>query len=298
MSNVLGSAANDERYLSEFEMKLLKCVSWSIILMDREAALELLGLPECYTEEELKRSYRKACLLHHPDKAYGKCAEESAFHKVQEAYAMLREEEKGSKVEDSHDADLINFLLWFLFKVCRRSSSLPPKEILVEVTLREVYDAAVKKLVYRRVSKGEVISETLFLELIDFRERYVIPGKGDEDAPLVIRTNLLKAEEYYLDNLLSTHDLYLRRQVSVFEHYYGLLTPLMLPNGESLPTVQQRLPPVEVWSDRGLPYEDDLGIRKRGTLYVIYEVDMRLHSLREEDGPVLRRMFHSQNIAE
>ena len=266
--------------------------------MDREEALELLGLPQCYTEEELKRSYRKACLLHHPDKAYGRCAEGSAFHKVQEAYAMLREGEGGWKAWDSHDADLIKFLLWFFFNVCVRSSSLPPKEMLVEVTLQEVYDAAVKKLVYRRRSKGEVVSETLFLELIDFRERYVIPRKGDEDAPLVIRTRLLKADEYYLDNLLSTHDLYVRRHVSVFEHYYGLLTPLVLPNGETLPTVPRRLPPVEIRSDRGLPYEDDLGIRKRGNLYVIYEVDMGLHCLREEDRPVLRRMFHPQNIAE
>lgn len=245
--------------------------------------------------------------MYHPDKTRGASEDPEMFHKVQAAHAFLTEEAGSTNDVLFLDKDLINFLLWFALNVCRpQMATSPPhvvqqSELLVNVTIREVYEAVVKRLVYKRIVEGVSVVETLFLELIDFRESYLLPGKGDNGGSLLVKTNLIKTGGYYVDDLLCNHDLYLTREVTVYEYYYGAIEHIVLPNDEIIPTEEHSpsnpLPEVKSWSNRGLPYEDEWGEIRRGCLYVIFKTNMGVHNLSTEDREVIHTLFHrGENI--
>lgn len=60
----------------------------STTITSRQAALNVLGLLENATAEDIKKAYKKAALRTHPDKPTGS---ESAFLEVQQAYTLLTE---------------------------------------------------------------------------------------------------------------------------------------------------------------------------------------------------------------
>ncbi len=57
-------------------------------ITSRLAALNVLGLEEDATEQDIVKGYKKAALRTHPDKPTGSA---EAFHKVQQAYTFLTE---------------------------------------------------------------------------------------------------------------------------------------------------------------------------------------------------------------
>lgn len=59
---------------------------------------ELLGVEKTATQAEIKKAYRKAALLHHPDKVpeAQRAESEVKFKSVTQAYEILRDDEKRS----------------------------------------------------------------------------------------------------------------------------------------------------------------------------------------------------------
>jgi molecular chaperone DnaJ len=57
---------------------------------------EVLGVPKNASEEEIKKSYRKLAMKHHPDRNQGNAEAEGKFKEAKEAYEMLSEPEKRS----------------------------------------------------------------------------------------------------------------------------------------------------------------------------------------------------------
>jgi molecular chaperone DnaJ len=55
---------------------------------------EILGVTKTATEVELKSSYRKLAMKHHPDRNPGDHAAEEKFKEASEAYAVLADAEK------------------------------------------------------------------------------------------------------------------------------------------------------------------------------------------------------------
>ncbi len=54
----------------------------------------LLGVSKSATKEELKKAYRKKAIEHHPDKNKGNSAAEEKFKEINEAYAVLSDDQK------------------------------------------------------------------------------------------------------------------------------------------------------------------------------------------------------------
>mgnify|MGYP000164755386 CR=1 FL=1 len=54
---------------------------------------ETLGVNETATQEEIKKSYRKLAVEHHPDKG----GDENKFKKISEAYDTIGDENKRSQ---------------------------------------------------------------------------------------------------------------------------------------------------------------------------------------------------------
>jgi molecular chaperone DnaJ len=68
---------------------------------------EVLGVSRTATVEEIKRSYRRLAMKHHPDRADGNKAEaEAAFKECAEAYEVLSDEEKRRRYDQFGHAGL------------------------------------------------------------------------------------------------------------------------------------------------------------------------------------------------
>ena len=55
---------------------------------------EVLGVTRTATEQEIKSSYRKLAMQHHPDRNPGSSEAEEKFKEITEAYAILIDSEK------------------------------------------------------------------------------------------------------------------------------------------------------------------------------------------------------------
>jgi molecular chaperone DnaJ len=55
---------------------------------------EILGVPKNASDEDIKKSYRKLAMKHHPDRNQGDAAAEVKFKEAKEAYEMLSDAEK------------------------------------------------------------------------------------------------------------------------------------------------------------------------------------------------------------
>src|SRR5690606_39849565 len=62
--------------------------------MAKQDYYSLLGVERGCSQEELKKAYRKLAMQHHPDRNPGDKAAEQKFKDINEAYDVLRDEEK------------------------------------------------------------------------------------------------------------------------------------------------------------------------------------------------------------
>jgi molecular chaperone DnaJ len=111
---------------------------------------EILGVPETANNDEIKKSYRKLAMEHHPDKG----GNEEKFKKISEAYDILSDNNKrqqydtqrknpfggGATFEDLFNNSFFN----------QRRNSVPEKVIDLEVGALESYFGQEKTFSYKR----------------------------------------------------------------------------------------------------------------------------------------------------
>ena len=67
--------------------------------MVKDNYYEILEVPETANADEIKKAFRKLSLKYHPDKNQGKTESVEIFQKVNEAYEVLRDDEKKAEYD-------------------------------------------------------------------------------------------------------------------------------------------------------------------------------------------------------
>jgi DnaJ-class molecular chaperone len=280
----------------------------AILGIDREDARRL-------TRARVRAAYRARALTTHPDKNGGK-ASCAVFHHVQEAYRRLMdhcdhrmEEEDGRHHPKVHvHATTCQpqsppwmgwMLLWMLTMQRRKPRAI---ELTCRVSLEDVYHKRIKKLqvqVMRGMQgKQTACAETLYISLLNYRDRYVFEGKGDESCWVpglrgdvgVTLEILPHPRGMRVDTLFSRYDLVVESPITLLEYYYGcrLRCPRVTmvdddDNGEeegegATAAVTVSVEPEQrlvLMRGMGLPYYDEeTEEERRGDLYVHLHLEL------------------------
>ncbi|NOQ85795.1 MAG: DnaJ domain-containing protein, partial [Deltaproteobacteria bacterium] len=74
--------------------------------MTKRNYYEILGVSLKATQQEIKKSYRRLALKHHPDRNPKNKNSESKFREITEAYEVLNNSQKRSKYDESYAPSL------------------------------------------------------------------------------------------------------------------------------------------------------------------------------------------------
>lgn len=112
----------------------------------------ILGVNENATSDEIKKSYRKLAMEHHPDKG----GDEETFKKLSEAYDILGEESKRQQYDyqrKNHMGGGIFEEFFNSFNNRQRQTIVPDKIIELEVSVLESYNSVEKVFSYVKNDK-------------------------------------------------------------------------------------------------------------------------------------------------
>jgi molecular chaperone DnaJ len=112
---------------------------------------QILGVKETATQDEIKKSYRKLAVEHHPDKG----GSEETFKKISEAYDTLSDQSKRNQYDNSRKNPFNgmggnSFEDIFGNFYTQRKRAVPDKIIDIEIGTIESYNSSDKVITYQR----------------------------------------------------------------------------------------------------------------------------------------------------
>lgn len=188
--------------------------------MNIDDKLKLLNLTKNSTLDEIKIAYRKSVLKCHPDKLNGSTEE---FIKLKSAY---------DDVVKWKTANINFYIIFSRFLTLYKEMLIVAKDIHIHVVVQieDIYNKKTKKIQYVRETCQGKRSNTLYLELIDWKEKYVLEQHGDYDFITNKYTNLIIEIQVSFENypfisintILNLYELYIIIDISLFEYYFGV----------------------------------------------------------------------------
>jgi DnaJ-class molecular chaperone len=146
----------------------------------------VLGVDKGVTLEELRKAYKKKCLLYHPDKN----GSSEDFIRLTEAYQNVQRhiERESANATPENDFSFFSFmcdmLMGYMKKVQNGSNVIKVK---ISVQLSDVINEKIKKITLKvkRLSDGVETREKkhLYIGLCMYQQSYYFKGDGDEYAP-------------------------------------------------------------------------------------------------------------------
>lgn len=265
--------------------------------------LEWLGLDSSATKDDIKAAYRKLALKYHPDKCQDNTSEQ--FTKINEAYEFLSKWDGPLSPVNTFD-DVIDWGSMFDNLLSKLTETMqkkmekkkaskgqhtkqprPPKQqqpaitIKMPVTLDDIYNAKIKKLVIKVIDEdGQSKAEELYISLFNYKTKYTFKNKGDYDAVIKTRTDIvvtLDIAEHPLikiDKVISKFDLFIEFDISLYDYYCRTYLALPYLNGE-LVEVENMHPGMKcaLLKQKGLPYYDkDNEEDTRGDLFIHFNL--------------------------
>lgn len=251
---------------------------------------EVLGVPRNASDDEIKRAYRRLALQYHPDKNGG---DDTMFKRISEAYQILSDSTKRAEYDGQQTKTNDLFIKLFniflkSFTSSQQAQTAPaekttqPKEtrVPIYVSLADLYFGRLKKVVVRIRQGGDWVTKPVLISLLNYKLHYVFLGDGDDGGDLVLLLNVLPDPQGIgIDQIVSAYDLYLERDINLYEFYYGCEFEFQHVSGEMI-SVKKTFEDHSmnmVLKEKGLPKYD--GEMKRGNLYIFFRLVNKDHGL-------------------
>ena len=274
-----------------------------------ECHYAILGISKDASVAEIKQAYRKAALIYHPDKSNGN-DNSKMFIKINTAYQILidpiRREEYDRASINSYD--LVSKFFKLIVKIAKdikfsapvetpaekteeepSKSATPTKptkstklttevtQIPIYVELKDLYFARVKKVTVKIRQDCIYISKSFYISLLNYKTSYVFLNQGDDASDLSLELNIKESPNYpqiYIDQVLCCYDLYIEKEITLYDYYYGINYSFEHVSGEVLNCTKnfRNGSMNHIFKSKGLPYyNEDTKELKRGDLYIYFK---------------------------
>jgi DnaJ-class molecular chaperone len=277
-----------------------------------ECHYAILGIAKDASVAEIKQAYRKAALLYHPDKISNNNTNTNndnnkMFIKINTAYQILidpiRREEYDRASINSYD--LVSKFFNLIFKLAKDIKFSAPVEtptekpdapdptptttptykntplevtvIPIYVELKDLYFARVKKVTVKIRQDCIYISKSFYISLLNYKTSYVFLNQGDDTSDLSLELNIKDSPEYkniHIDQVLCCYDLYIEKEITLYDYYYGINYSFEHVSGEVLNCTKnfRNGSMNHIFKSKGLPYyNEDTKELKRGDLYIYFK---------------------------
>lgn len=269
----------------------------------------VLGVPRDASPDEIKRAYKRLALLYHPDKNNG---EDAMFKKVNQAYQILSDPQKRAEYDAGNNySQIIAKLVEMIFKVAAQvrqkcsaqAQNAPtlPTNITINVSLQDLYYARVKKIVVKVRDGNEIRHRQLYLSLLNYQNTYVFKGQGDNGGDIVMSLKVMPCiPSINIDTIFCPYDLYVEKEINLYQYYYGLEYEFTHVTGEVLRCYKtfETGSMSHVFVGKGLPhYKKERDMVVRGDMYVYFKVVFKEHSKIGLEQPDVRKALQELFVA-
>jgi DnaJ-class molecular chaperone len=154
---------------------------------------------------------------------------------------------------------------------------IPPDiHLSIHATLEDVYKKMIKVLRVKVLRNNIMETITLYVPLIDYKDKCIFENLGDNKKSNIIVTIILESHEtIYTDDILDTYDLSMEVLVTLYEYYFAknknilflnneIININLLEHGNNCITIQ----------DKGLWFTDENDNLKRGNLHIFIKVKL------------------------
>lgn len=203
-------------------------------LIGMENPYEILECSRFDSLEMIKRNGRRLMFKYHPDK--NNSGEYDTFVKIQKAYDAVLKEKETEEIIMKQFREVSCAMLAF-FNVYMSYCLTKPKTIQInlEVSLGDVIQRSVKRIVYKRYVSGKLQRETIYIDLSTFQKTYVFEELGDENVFMKsfgdVEVNLKLSKSDIGDDIgddisdVEVVDDYTVRstmKITLYEYFYGV----------------------------------------------------------------------------
>lgn len=170
---------------------------------------DILNVSKDASQEEIKQSYKKLILKHHPDKG----GNQETFHKIQEAYETLGNSEK-RMIYDRPPMKNININFNGHFMNIFQQFNKPLVHIKIYTTFEELYT----------IYSKEIEIETTIINYPNYKRKIQL---NSESKNYLITNEITLPDEF---QIINEYDLLLIKKITFYESLNGTIFTLELPN--------------------------------------------------------------------
>jgi DnaJ-class molecular chaperone len=268
-----------------------------------ECHYKVLGVSKDATLDDIKRAYRKLALKYHPDKNNG---DSNMFKKINQSYQILSDSTKRKDYDTRNFrfTDVLSNIVNLFFKMATdiknssNTNTVPVSTIInVKIALYDIYFAKIKKIVCKIKQSNLIVLKPFYISLLNYKNKYVFPKEGDDGGDLILNIRI-DEQHIKIDTILNQNDLYIEKDISLYEYYYGCDFEFQHIDNTTLRCIKTFDDGIMTYcfKNMGLPHEYDSLLNRfnRGHLYVFFKIIYKPHnSISELNNPEFKMFMRN-----